>query len=64
VPVILNTSFNRQEPIVQRPEVSRRQEDYVTGDKVSDQDELSGLKLLLRQVESPLVLILIVGAGI
>jgi hypothetical protein len=64
VPVILNTSFNRQEPIVQRPEVSRRQEDYVTGDKVSDQDELSGLKLLLRQVESPLVLILIFGAGI
>jgi Mg2+-importing ATPase len=31
---------------------------------VTDQDELSGLKLLLRQVESPLVLILIFGAGI
>jgi Mg2+-importing ATPase len=31
---------------------------------VTDQDELSGLRLLLRQVESPLVLILIFGAGI
>jgi Mg2+-importing ATPase len=31
---------------------------------VTDQDELSGLRLLLRQVESPLVLILIFGAGV